>query len=491
MRYSKDSELILGIISTVGTNVDEVIGDIKDRLAFFNYTTEVISVSGTILSQFELESQPEFPSEFERISHYMDLGNRIRKDAGDSSILMKGVARELFFKRTPNNSEPKPRPRTAYIIKSLKHPDEVAFMREAYGDGFHLIGVTSSRSRRRKYLMDRKGLSEEKAEELLNRDANEDLKQGQHTRDAFQHSDYFICTTEDTDQICNAVERLIDLLFGNPFITPNFDEYAMFMAYAASLRSADLSRQIGAVIAKDSEILSMGANDCPRVGGGLYWPQLKEHGKYEDEENGRDYMRGGDSNKQEQQKIIKALLDEFDITYNDENVARAKSAGIGDLTEYGRVVHGEMEALLSCARNNISCRNGTLYATTFPCHNCAKHIIAAGIKRVVYIEPYPKSKAFEFYTVEVSDSVRDENKVVFEPFTGVGPQRYNDLFAMNSTRWSTKKRKEKDGTKVSWDRQKAELRNPLTVFNYMDAEKNAVMIFEDVTGALKEKNENE
>lgn len=242
MRYSTDSELILGIISTVGTDVDEVIRDIKDQLAFFKYSTEVISVSGAIISQFEKDGQQEFPSEFERISHYMDLGNSIRKETGDNSILMKGIARELYLKRTSDDGEPKPRPRTAYIIKSLKHPDEVAFMRDAYGDGFHLIGVTSSRSRRKKYLMDRKGLPEDKAEDLLNRDANEDMKQGQHTRDAFQHSDYFICTTEDTDQTYNSVERLIDLLFGNPFITPNFDEYAMFMAYATSLRSADLSR---------------------------------------------------------------------------------------------------------------------------------------------------------------------------------------------------------------------------------------------------------
>lgn len=484
-RHITDSELILGIISTVGTDVDEVIRDIKDQLTFFKYNTEIISVSGTIISQFEQDGPKTFPSEFERISHYMDLGNKIRKETDDNSVLMKGVARELYLKRTAEDGEPKPRARTAYIIKSLKHPDEVAFMREAYGDGFHLIGVTSSYSRRRKNLIERKGLSKEKAEELLDRDANEDMKQGQHTRDAFQHADYFVCTTEDTDQTYNAVERLVDLLFGNPFITPNFDEYAMFMAYAASLRSADLSRQIGAVIAKDHEILSMGANDCPRAGGGLYWPQLKDHGKFEDEADGRDYMRGYDSNKREQQKIIKSLLDEFDITYNDENIERAKSTGIGDLTEYGRVVHGEMEALLSCARNNISCRNATLYATTFPCHNCAKHIIAAGVKRVVYIEPYPKSKAFEFYTAEISDSIADEQKVVFAPFTGVGPQRYNDLFAMNSTRWYTKKRKVKDGTKLEWNREQAELRNPLTIFNYIDAEKNAVMAFEDIAMALR------
>ena len=60
---------------------------------------------------------------------------------------------------------------------------------------------------------------------------------------------------------------MVDLWFGNPFITPTFDEHAMFLAFSAALRSADLSRQVGAVITKDSQILSAGANDCPKAGG--------------------------------------------------------------------------------------------------------------------------------------------------------------------------------------------------------------------------------
>ena len=239
-RNNKDSELILGLITTVGTNVDEVIKDIREHLVFFKYKVEVISVSEQIISQFDNKGSERCLSEFDRISHFMDLGNHIRSTTGDNSILMKGVAREIFLKRDKDdNGYAQPRPRVAYIIKSLKHPDEVDFMRDAYGDAFHLIGVTSSYARRKKTLIERKGLSEKSAVALLDRDLNEDLKQGQHTRDAFQHSDYFICTTEDSDQIYNAVGRLIDLLFGNPFISPSFDEYAMFMAYAASLRSAD------------------------------------------------------------------------------------------------------------------------------------------------------------------------------------------------------------------------------------------------------------
>lgn len=483
----KDSELVLGLITTVGTEMDNVIKDIKDQLAFFRYTVEEISVSQEIISQFENE-KPKFSSEYERISHYMDLGNKIRNESNDASILMKGVSRFIYQKRDKDSKQNvQPRKRVAYIINSIKHPEEVEFLRDTYGYGFHLIGVTSNYKRRIKYLTERKGLNKEQAKELLMRDENEEIKQGQHTQDAFQLADYFINVTEDSDQTYNSVERLIDLLFGNPFISPNFDEYAMFMAYASSLRSADLSRQVGAVICKNNEILSMGANDCPKFGGGLYWPVLEAHGKYVDAPNGRDYMLGYDSNKFEQKKIIKNLLNAFEIPINDDAIDKVKQAGIGDLTEYGRVVHGEMEALLSCSRNNISCRDATLYVTTFPCHNCAKHIIAAGIKRVVYIEPYPKSKAFDFYKAEISDEY-DDKKVFFEPFTGVGPRRFNDLFAVSSIRWYSKKRKDKQGKKLERKREEAELRNPILPFHYMDSELLALLAFEDATVATKGEN---
>ncbi len=75
-----------------------------------------------------------------------------------------------------------------------------------------------------------------------------------------------------------------------------------------------------------------------------------------------------------------------------------------------------------------------MYVTTFPCHNCAKHIIAAGIRRVVYLEPYPKSRAGILYREEVElDPETDAllpRKVVFCPFTVVAPRQYQTLFSM-------------------------------------------------------------
>ena len=68
-----------------------------------------------------------------------------------------------------------------------------------------------------------------------------------------------------------------------------------------------------------------------------------------------------------------------------------------DLIEFSRTVHAEMAAIVDAARRGVSVQDCNLYTTTFPCHECAKHIVAAGIRRVVYIEPYPKSQALSLH----------------------------------------------------------------------------------------------
>ena len=105
-----------------------------------------------------------------------------------------------------------------------------------------------------------------------------------------------------------------------------------------------------------------------------------------------------------------------------------------DALEYGRVVHAEMSALTDAARCGHPVKGAVLYSTTFPCHMCAKHIVAAGISKVVFLEPYPKSLAFDLH----ADSIKVEGgdrghyhefpSVEFEHFYGVSPRRYREIF---------------------------------------------------------------
>lgn len=82
----------------------------------------------------------------------------------------------------------------------------------------------------------------------------------------------------------------------------------------------------------------------------------------------------------------------------------------------------------------------------FPCHHCARHIVAAGIARVVYVEPYPKSLATDLHrdAIDMEPEGVAADKVGFEPFVGVAPRQYSRVFSMLP-------RKDKQGNVVPWD----------------------------------------
>src|SRR6202167_6598266 len=92
----------------------------------------------------------------------------------------------------------------------------------------------------------------------------------------------------------------------------------------------------------------------------------------------------------------------------------------------------EMAAILDAARRGQAIRGATRYTTTFPCHTCASHIVGAGLTRVVYVAPYPKSKAGDLHEDSIVIDPSDEpcHKVVFRPFVGIAPPRYLAAFGM-------------------------------------------------------------
>ncbi len=51
-------------------------------------------------------------------------------------------------------------------------------------------------------------------------------------------------------------------------------------------------------------------------------------------------------------------------------------------------IHAEMNALLYCAKEGISVNGCKIYVTHFPCLNCTKALIQAGIKKIFYKHSY-------------------------------------------------------------------------------------------------------
>lgn len=447
--YYPNAELVLGIVCPLGTAYRRVIETLENILSQFKYGVNVIQLSDLfedLLTQLEIAVDEPGLDRIRQAKFKIQAGNTIRERTGRNNVLALVAAGMIADRRIEASGGPEQRDtddweseplhRTVHVIATLKRPEEVETLRRIYGAGFFLVGIASSKESRERYLEER-GMGAAAAD-LIETDANEGVPFGQQTRETFYLADVFV----SIDHYEQEIPRFLDLLFGCPWITPSQEEQSMFMAYSASLRSGDLSRQVGAAIIDEyGDLVSVGCNEVPKVGGGLYGPEAG---------NKRDITLGEDSNEIEKRemagRILKALGREQDF---DRLRALFKSTGFLDITEFGRPVHAEMEAILACVRSGKSTRGAHLYTTTFPCHNCCRHIIGAGIRRVVYIEPYAKSKASMLHRDEISIDREEDGKLPFLPFVGIGPRRYFDLFSLTLSSGYAVERKQ-EGKLRSW-----------------------------------------
>ncbi len=131
----------------------------------------------------------------------------------------------------------------------------------------------------------------------------------------------------------------------------SWDEYFMEIAEIVKTRSTCIRRQVGAVIVKDNRIITTGYNGSPAG------------------------------------------------TYNciDRGICKRIELNIpsGERHELCRALHAEQNAIIQAAKNGVSTEGGTIYVTVQPCVICAKMIINAGIKKIVYKGPYPDELSLE------------------------------------------------------------------------------------------------
>lgn len=431
--------------STVAAKLEEVL---KEE---FGYEVVKIKASAFIkqnAEKIEKKYDPElFKNNFEKIKAFQDWGNELRKRFKNdilAQLTIKEIAvdrqkRDAIIEAAAGDEVKRKTARVAYLIDSLKHPEEVNLLRALYGNMFYLFGVLCPYTLREKRLQD-KGMKVHEASEIIGRDKQQDEEYGQKLLKTLQYADFFIRNSHPTLEPLSAqLKRFINLILGADVVTPSVDEYAMYVAQSVALKSACMSRQVGAVIInKTGDIIATGCNDVPKHGGGLY--------SYSDGSNDmRCAKRVGakcmnDYYKQKIREEIASILVQSQLVKKDQSSKLADDivakTRIGDLIEFSRAVHAEMDALVTASRDSTESTKGAiLYTTTFPCHNCARHIIAAGIQKVFYIEPYEKSLAIELHDdAIVLDSDTAADKVQFLHFEGVAPRQYQNLFKPKDAR---------------------------------------------------------
>ena len=450
-------DLVFGIVGAVGTDLDLVVDYLGDLLKKANYKRETIQLSDFLNHIKGLKTQLESDYEEKRIDTHMTAGNELRRRLDDESALaLFAIVKIKDIREACQDGKPR-----AYVIKSLKNTEEVKKLRSIYKDNFWTVSVYSKREERLKSLATKIAKSysttvvddyNDDAERLITRDEHEAASHGQNVRDTFPEGDVFI-DASDQSEMEQSLKRFIDMIFGDPFHTPNREENGMFHAYANSLRSSSLSRQVGASITNtDGDILSTGTNEVPKFGGGPYWS--------EDNRDEREFNRRIDTNDRKKKDILLDVIEMFQTigiisnsTSADKLFSKVAESveysrlKIMDLIEFSREVHAEMAALADTSKRGVSVKDTTMYVTTFPCHICAKHIVASGISKVVYVHPYPKSLAQELFSdsITVDKEPSDGNpRVIFTPFTGIAPKRFLDLFRM------TKRKDESTKEMMRW-----------------------------------------
>ena len=116
---------------------------------------------------------------------------------------------------------------------------------------------------------------------------------------------------------------------------PSWDEYFMYNAVLISTRSTCPRLSVGAIIVKNNQIISTGYNGS--VGGEVH-------------------------------------CDDTECLVEDGHCIRT--------------IHAEINSILQCARTGVSLKDATIYVTHYPCVNCMKAILQAGISKIYYLHDY-------------------------------------------------------------------------------------------------------
>jgi deoxycytidylate deaminase len=267
-------ELFFGLVAPIGVDLSETVQPLRALLEGFGYEVHTIKVTNLFrnIDYCDVDLQDK-PSEA-RFKSYIEFGNRLREISGDKAICASLVVDKMAKGRDSDPSVREHREKHAYIIHQFKRKEEIDLLRSVYGKLFFQISVYSSKGERtdafsQRIARDHKSTDLDKyratADQLIKLDEDQEEDQnGQRVRDVFHLADFIINIDIPAAQ-SEQLDRFIRLIFGATNLSPTPIEYGMYMAKGASLRSLDLSRQVGAAIfSKRHEIVTLGCNEVPK-----------------------------------------------------------------------------------------------------------------------------------------------------------------------------------------------------------------------------------
>lgn len=397
-----NSKIIIGITGSLGSGCSSTAKHLSEN--GFKY----FSISRDFLEPLAKEKNEPF----ETYEDKQNFGNKARRE-------LREEYKQKFLKAIEDSGE------KSVVIECFRNPIEIDFLRDLYPH-FYLIALFANEEVRKNRKIGEK-INERDFKRLDKRDVGEDDKLGQQVRKCVNNADTVLNNSAnwDTIDIRDAFFTNIDnyvKLFTEPFRPPTPEETLMHLAYSISLESTCIQRQVGAVIADEkNRVISTGYNNTPPK-------SLSCYVRYSEcfrRKKKREHIDNIKNNKMKYCFNCGKKLDVSSLSSRD-NKFNCNSCGEDFLElipwkglDYCRSLHAEENAILSKPYLLDDSRKFTIFSTTFPCMLCAKKIATSGIKKVVFVEPYP---------VQEAEEILKENNVDIEPFEGVKSLRFNWIF---------------------------------------------------------------
>ena len=410
------SKLVIGLTGPFGSGCSTMLSVLNQEFGFVPF-----KISDDIRDELSKSNKLVGKGKVGWRRVLQEHGNKQRN--GDQAYWINKVIKRIDEKQIGDKN---------IMIDGLRNFKEVEEIRRIY-PRFFLVAICAEKDERWKRVLKDYGGRYNEFEDDDRRDQNEDFDWGQSVQKCVDDADYVYYNNEhlvvsiegnENPDIGRIERKLKDQ--AKDFVPlmraetgcrdPKPEEIQIASAYTQSHSSSCLKRHVGAVITvkRDGQQfpISMGFNENP--------PNIRtcksEAACYKDEDmNSKLEARGED--------IYCPSCGEHHKNLSDPWICKKCRTSLKIWLHPNRnmelctAIHAEERAILSLGDRRAD--GATLYVTTFPCFQCARLILDAGIKNVVYVEAYPVKDTKEFLKA---------NGVEIKPFSGFTARAFFRVF---------------------------------------------------------------
>jgi len=288
------------------------------------------------------------------------------------------------------------------VVDAIRNPYEAFFLKRRYAN-FYLVSINTSNAERLRSLREYRGLTDEETRVLDEKEYPDKLSGAkkfvaQNIQECIEVSDIHIHNSKNSQYTHNdLVSQLawyMTLMMHPGLVMPTSIENCMQIAYSAKQSSGCISRQVGAVVTDASySVKAVGWNSTPQ---GQIPCLLRSAEDLIDGRNKSDFSDYELRNPIFREALTSKYSNLIATTKNSNRNLSFCFKSIQNEIEgeknqvHTRALHAEENAFMQIAKHGgQKLSGGVLFTTASPCELCAKKAYQLGVKKIVYIDPYP------------------------------------------------------------------------------------------------------